>query len=512
MKAMRPTRLAFLAAPLLAVTIALAIWVVATGSGTFEPEVDVELSDYHCDVNADITTTFNLPGTDYNYAKSFAFTPVEFFPDEDVPIGAKVGRISATFTLGLLNGPCSASLPLNFGLLWASTDTSCFVPFDEQFTDGDGNGLHDGIDCYPDFLARMFPGLTPVERQYGDASVAGSPISINIVVFEAGALPGFPASMGRPSVIVLNNIGDPAAEPQQMEAISDFCTPVSTEHTKFGLSQDNPATDANEAGFEVRRNPQYGGTYTFRWYAESMRDADGDGFENCIDNCPLVANPDQADQDNDGIGDACEPDPTTPCWPGAPGVFNDCDNDFFYNRGDNCPLVANDQADADGDCIGDACDPNPTTPDGTPIVVTPEVPVEIECPPPVIDYGVTSLVPSELSFPNPGRFGFKLAVYHAKVQNFGAVPDGPAPLSLRLEQVNKTCPLPFVFPISRYRLTLDLGDQTQRAWLVFFSRCGDPSPPVDYIATARVSAPGDGNPGNDALTATVDVRKSRGPW
>lgn len=35
-------------------------------------------------------------------------------------------------------------------------------------------------------------------------------------------------------------------------------------------------------------------------------DSDGDGIPDSSDNCPTVANPDQADSDNDGTGDACE--------------------------------------------------------------------------------------------------------------------------------------------------------------------------------------------------------------
>lgn len=70
-------------------------------------------------------------------------------------------------------------------------------------------------------------------------------------------------------------------------------------------------------------------------------DGDGDGVQDGIDNCPLVANAGQEDLDGNGTGDACE----------------DVDGDGLGPT-DNCPTVFNpDQADADGDGIGDACDP-----------------------------------------------------------------------------------------------------------------------------------------------------------
>lgn len=59
-------------------------------------------------------------------------------------------------------------------------------------------------------------------------------------------------------------------------------------------------------------------------------DTDGDGVLDVDDNCPFVANADQADEDGDHIGDPCDP----------------------------CPPFA-DPTDTDHDGVPDACDPNP---------------------------------------------------------------------------------------------------------------------------------------------------------
>ena len=122
-------------------------------------------------------------------------------------------------------------------------------------------------------------------------------------------------------------------------------------------------------------------------------DADGDGVADPDDNCPMVSNADQSDNDGNGLGDVCDDDVDgdgvadeidcdpldtsiafsigDTCNDGNPntamdtitmscmciGTLIDTDGDGVTDGEDNCPSIANtDQVDFDGDGIGDICD------------------------------------------------------------------------------------------------------------------------------------------------------------
>ena len=108
--------------------------------------------------------------------------------------------------------------------------------------------------------------------------------------------------------------------------------------------------------------------------ARFLLDQDADGVADVDDNCPLVANPEQIDNDDDTIGDLCDPDidgdailnGVDKCpddfgeaaYEGCPARFlSDGDSDGIPDDYDNCPVETNaDQIDKDADRVGDACD------------------------------------------------------------------------------------------------------------------------------------------------------------
>ena len=97
---------------------------------------------------------------------------------------------------------------------------------------------------------------------------------------------------------------------------------------------------------------------------EQIDDADLDGVADDQDNCPRTLNRDQRDADDDGVGDACDNCPTVANANQAGGDIGDAcrdtrdlDEDGVIDAMDNCPRIANaEQRDLDDDGVGNACD------------------------------------------------------------------------------------------------------------------------------------------------------------
>jgi len=169
------------------------------------------------------------------------------------------------------------------------------------------------------------------------SSDAGSEEAFGISVEISGniALIGSHLDENRGSAYVFTS-DDNTSWVQQAKLLADDGTPLDS----FGLDVAISGEMAVIGSYFNNNNGTYtGAAYVFDL---SSSDADGDGILDDSDNCVDTVNPDQADNDSDGLGDACD---------------TDDDNDGLADGSDNCPFTNNpDQLDIDGDGAGDACD------------------------------------------------------------------------------------------------------------------------------------------------------------
>jgi len=180
------------------------------------------------------------------------------------------------------------------------------------------------------FLPQAAMGLAPGADVKGLESITNA----------CAATPGSPLDLdgdGR-SIVCPDNcpgVFNPSLDDSDFDGAGDACDACTdTDADGFG----NPGFPANVCPTDL-----------CPFTAGPNGDGDGDGVGDVCDNCPALANADQADGDFDAIGDACD-------------VCTDIDGDGFGIPGDvcgvdNCPFVSNvAQTDTDLDTIGDACD------------------------------------------------------------------------------------------------------------------------------------------------------------
>ena len=347
-----------------AVAVSL-LWIGGHGAqaGSFNLTTTWSVSNTVADSPSEITTEFEWPEGDVFFSLAVSFWPTgwQITPSSEVAIGVQRGTLDMVFQVGVFNSPCNTQIPIHWDTMNATTDKSQTVTYEDGFDDSNGDGNIDFIDMYPDFNDRILGPAEPIMREANIADLPGGAGKMlgQFLYYEPGAtIAGrtLDPALGYPIVAVIGNVGDPEAVPKP-SAATDTCTPLPGTWVELGTAED---------GTILSKTPKQAGTYTFSGLSVGQRDADGDGYENNLDPCPLTADADwdpraasavgPGDADGDGLPSSCDPDDN--------GAKADQDGDGYSNREDNCPLVANgvaaggNQKDGDFDGIGDACDPN----------------------------------------------------------------------------------------------------------------------------------------------------------
>jgi hypothetical protein len=257
--------------------------------------------------NADCSARDANP-TDSNFGGIVGFTPADWnFPKGDtIPTGAIAGQLESEPTLGLFNDACNKRIQVSFTMMNASINvTDTIAPRPEGETDvmqplamdSNSNGVPDGADKYPKFLADFFSKdgvvLQPRARLFGISYIEGSWVTLNFVFFEPGTtvevgqtIITFEPSLGYPGITILQ---DPTAQAAP-GAITDFCAPLFSQDVTLGKTINNPCTPSKVAGAncpvttDIEPEIKGLGYPSYPCDTRSKFDDDGDGKIN--DGCP----------------------------------------------------------------------------------------------------------------------------------------------------------------------------------------------------------------------------------
>ena len=306
-------------------------------AGTFNPEVRACLEDFstpdpnpttpgdptECDGDtaagavADLSLGVDIPKGDVNFGGLVTYIPNEWTVarGDEFPVGTRVGLVEAVATIGIINGACDNTLNLTtstggFQLFNSSLDITDTIDFEfedegdstrqDWAEDIDGDGLKEFVTQYPSFINRLITDeddnpQQPIRRSAGHLVIAGADILLQYLVYEPGTfisknLTNDP-DLGYPTVVTLQNIGDPEIVPEP-GPITDFCTPLGTTATLLGIG------DA----------------------CDSVVNDDPDDDDLINDGCPTLGTPESEAETRDG---------SDPC---ANNIDDDRNNDLDFSR------------------------------------------------------------------------------------------------------------------------------------------------------------------------------------
>lgn len=330
-----------------------------------------------------------------------------------VPVGTIVGSNQSNTKLALQsagsNSECQLSTFVSFtkfmeavpnadaGTIPPGTTGNNLLPL---ILDGaNHNGIPAGAELWPTFNSLLLDPdgdpntsntIFPLARYIGVTNVNTTAVFLQTLIFAPDALRGFEGApwdsfglaLGHPVLTILQ---DPTQSNNQI--IADFCTNLDSLAVTKGTTLPNTtaclmtpvqivggdchtvgADGHNEAsiagGSVLHENDTAAsgigntGTHIYRLVAQGGRDFDQDGFEQGLDTCATLPNLDGDPRfndglDKDGLDSACDPDPSAQDNPPTcdGGCNRDQDGDGWFNRLDNCPLVANAASD-EGSVVG----------------------------------------------------------------------------------------------------------------------------------------------------------------